>query len=51
MIGGNDALGLASTRPAVDNVSLGVEGRFGKRSGVATCNGLTTPRCAVACNN
>ncbi|OGX89403.1 peptidase C69 [Hymenobacter lapidarius] len=39
-IGGNvrSARNSISTAGAVDNVSLGVESRFGKRSGVATCN-------------
>ncbi|WP_022825223.1 TldD/PmbA family protein [Hymenobacter norwichensis] len=38
--GGNvrSARNAISTSGAVDNVSLGVEARFGKRSGVATCN-------------
>ncbi|AII51744.1 TldD/PmbA family protein [Hymenobacter sp. APR13] len=38
--GGNvrSARNSISTSGAVDNVSLGVEARFGKRSGVATCN-------------
>ncbi|OUJ73356.1 TldD/PmbA family protein [Hymenobacter crusticola] len=39
-IGGNvrSARNTISTAGAVDNVSLAVEARFGKRSGVATCN-------------
>ncbi|GGF05124.1 TldD/PmbA family protein [Hymenobacter cavernae] len=39
-IGGNvrSARNTISTAGAVDNVSLAVESRFGKRSGVATCN-------------
>jgi len=39
-IGGNvrSARNAISTSGAVDNVSLGVEARFGKRSGTATCN-------------
>ncbi|HEX8506714.1 MAG TPA: TldD/PmbA family protein [Hymenobacter sp.] len=39
-IGGNvrSARNTISTAGAVDNVSLAVQARFGKRSGVATCN-------------
>ncbi|GAB3325875.1 TldD/PmbA family protein [Hymenobacter humi] len=39
-IGGNvrSARNTISTSGAVDNVSLAVQSRFGKRSGVATCN-------------
>ncbi|WP_324673286.1 TldD/PmbA family protein [Hymenobacter sp. GOD-10R] len=39
-IGGNvrSARNTISTAGAIDNVSLAVEARFGKRSGVATCN-------------
>ncbi|SFP74160.1 TldD/PmbA family protein [Hymenobacter arizonensis] len=39
-IGGNvrSARNTISTAGAVDNVSLAVQSRFGKRSGVATCN-------------
>ncbi|WP_310397687.1 TldD/PmbA family protein [Hymenobacter sp.] len=39
-IGGNvrSARNSISTAGAVDNVSLAIESRFGKRSGIATCN-------------